>query len=68
LIFPFNYSTINNYAVTQAKGEYLLFLNNDTEVLTFDWIDAMVEQAQRPSIGLLVLSCYILINQYSMLG
>jgi O-antigen biosynthesis protein len=48
---PFNFSTINNYAVAQAKGEYLLFLNNDTEVIEPDWIEAMVEQAQRESIG-----------------
>jgi O-antigen biosynthesis protein len=51
LDIPFNYSKINNYAVTHAKGNYLLFLNNDIEVITPDWIDAMVEQAQRPSIG-----------------
>ncbi|MEH1874364.1 glycosyltransferase, partial [Nostoc sp.] len=51
LDIPFNYSKINNYAVTQAKGDYLLFLNNDIEVITPDWMDAMVEQAQRPSIG-----------------
>ena len=48
---PFNYSQINNYAVSKAQGDYLLFLNNDTEVITPDWIEAMVEQAQRPSIG-----------------
>ena len=48
---PFNYSKINNYGVDKAEGDYLLFLNNDTEVLTSDWIDAMVEQAQRNSIG-----------------
>jgi GT2 family glycosyltransferase/glycosyltransferase involved in cell wall biosynthesis len=48
---PFNYSQINNYAVRQAEGDYLLFLNNDTEVITEDWIEGMVEQAQRPSIG-----------------
>jgi GT2 family glycosyltransferase len=51
LDIPFNYSKINNYAVTQAKGDYLLFLNNDIEVITPDWMDGMVEQAQRPSIG-----------------
>ncbi|MBW4554985.1 MAG: glycosyltransferase [Trichormus sp. ATA11-4-KO1] len=51
LDIPFNYSKINNYAVNQAKGDYLLFLNNDIEVITPDWIDAMIEQAQRPSIG-----------------
>jgi O-antigen biosynthesis protein len=48
---PFNYSQINNYAVEQAQGDYLLFLNNDTEVNTPDWIEAMVEQSQRKSIG-----------------
>jgi GT2 family glycosyltransferase len=48
---PFNFSAINNYAAAQATGQYLLFLNNDTEVITPDWIEAMVEQAQRPSIG-----------------
>lgn len=48
---PFNYSAINNYAVTKANGKFLLFLNNDTKVITPDWIEAMVEQAQRPSIG-----------------
>ncbi|MDB5093381.1 MAG: putative glycosyltransferase [Candidatus Eremiobacteraeota bacterium] len=48
---PFNFSSINNYAARQSSGKYLLFLNNDTEILTPDWIEAMVEQAQRPSIG-----------------
>ena len=48
---PFNYSQINNYGVEQARGEYLLFLNNDTEVISKDWLEGMVEQAQRPSIG-----------------
>lgn len=48
---PFNFSRINNYAVSQSTGDYLLFLNNDTEIVTPDWIEAMVEQAQRPAIG-----------------
>jgi O-antigen biosynthesis protein len=48
---PFNYSKINNYGVSKAKGKYLLFLNNDTEVIAPDWMEAMVEQAQRSSIG-----------------
>jgi O-antigen biosynthesis protein len=51
LDIPFNYSKINNFAVTKATGDYLLFLNNDTEILTPDWIEGMLEQAQRPSIG-----------------
>jgi len=48
---PFNFSKINNYAVAKTSSDYVLFLNNDTEVITQDWIEAMVEQAQRPSIG-----------------
>ena len=48
---PFNYSQINNYGATKAKGDYLLLLNNDTKVVSPDWLEAMVEQAQRPSIG-----------------
>jgi GT2 family glycosyltransferase len=48
---PFNFSVINNDAAKKARGKYLLFLNNDTEVITPDWIEAMVEQAQRNSIG-----------------
>jgi GT2 family glycosyltransferase len=48
---PFNFAEINNYAAAQTTGRYLLFLNNDTEVVTSDWMEALVEQAQRASIG-----------------
>jgi glycosyltransferase involved in cell wall biosynthesis len=51
LDIPFNFSRLCNHGVSQAQGSYLLFLNDDTEVITPDWIDAMVEQAQRPAIG-----------------
>jgi O-antigen biosynthesis protein len=51
LNIPFNYSQINNLAVSEAAGDHLLFLNNDIEVIAPDWIEAMVEQAQRPSVG-----------------
>jgi len=48
---PFNFARINNHGARLSAGTYLLFLNNDTEVLTEDWMEGMVEQAQRPSIG-----------------
>ncbi|MBM3256363.1 MAG: glycosyltransferase [Candidatus Moranbacteria bacterium] len=48
---PFNFSTINNFAVSWSKNEYILFLNNDTEVITGEWLSAMLEQIQRPEVG-----------------
>ncbi len=47
----FNYSLINNFAVSYAKGELLLFLNNDTEVINPDWLTEMVSHAIRDEIG-----------------
>ncbi|VEP18323.1 putative glycosyltransferase [Hyella patelloides LEGE 07179] len=51
LDIPFNYSRLNNHAVAKSQGKYLLFLNNDTKIITADWLEAMIEQAQRPTIG-----------------
>ncbi|MGL3147732.1 glycosyltransferase family 2 protein [Enterococcus faecalis] len=48
---PFNFSTINNRAAKKAHGEYLLFLNNDTEVITENWLTLMVSFAQQERIG-----------------
>ncbi len=42
---------MNNYAAKYANGEYLLFLNNDVEILNSDWLEAMLEQSQRDEIG-----------------
>ena len=47
----FNYSLINNFAADEAKGDYLLFLNNDTEVIAPDWMDTMVAYCQREDVG-----------------
>ncbi|MBX3726864.1 MAG: glycosyltransferase [Xanthomonadales bacterium] len=55
---PFNYSALHNDVVTQAKGEYLLLLNNDTEVITPGWIEALLEHAQRPEVA--VAGCRLL--------
>ncbi|MCU9795196.1 glycosyltransferase family 2 protein [Enterococcus faecalis] len=48
---PFNFSTINNRVAKKAHGEYLLFLNNDTEVITENWLTLMVSFAQQERIG-----------------
>lgn len=48
---PFNYSAINNYAVRQTDGPWILFLNNDIEVIRADWLTNMAEHIQRPEVG-----------------
>lgn len=48
---PFNWSRVNNEGAAQAAGDYLLFLNDDTEILTPDWLESMLEFAQQPEIG-----------------
>lgn len=47
----FNYSRINNFGVAQAEGEYVLLLNNDTSVITPDWIEELLMYAQRKDVG-----------------
>lgn len=47
----FNFSSVNNFAVNNSRGEYLLFLNNDTEIITPDWIESLLQLAQRKDIG-----------------
>lgn len=48
---PFNFSRLNNLAAARADGDYLLLLNNDTEVVTREWMSALVEHAQRDEVG-----------------
>lgn len=48
---PFNYSAINNYAVTQAKGNVIVLMNNDIEVLSSSWLTEMVSHCLREDIG-----------------
>lgn len=48
---PFNYSQLNNRAVSQTRGEVLALLNNDIEVISPNWLSEMVSHALRPGIG-----------------
>lgn len=48
---PFNYSRINNYGASFAEGDFLLLLNNDTQVITVNWMEEMLMYAQRRDVG-----------------
>ncbi|MBA0167938.1 glycosyltransferase [Pectobacterium sp. CFBP8739] len=48
----FNFSAINNFAAEKAKGEVLLFLNNDTEITNGKWLEALLNHALRPEVGI----------------
>jgi len=48
---PFNWSRLNNLGAAAAKGDYLLFLNDDIEVISPDWLDVLVAEAARPEVG-----------------
>ena len=55
---PFNYSAINNFAASQTKGEFLVLLNNDIEVLTPEWLEWMLAYAQFPQHGAIGAKLY----------
>ncbi len=48
---PFNFSAINNFGAGLAEGEHLILLNNDTEVISPEWLGAMLAQSQRNDVG-----------------
>ncbi len=47
----FNYSRVNNLGVSQAKGEYILLLNNDVQVISVNWMEEMLMYAQRNDVA-----------------
>ncbi|MFZ1814299.1 MAG: glycosyltransferase [Rhizobiaceae bacterium] len=48
---PFNFSALNNLAVSQAKGDYVVLMNNDISVISPDWLEEMVGIALQPQVG-----------------
>jgi GT2 family glycosyltransferase len=48
---PFNYSWVNNWAVSHVTGEFLCFLNDDTTVITSDWLERLVARACQPGVA-----------------
>lgn len=47
----FNYSKLNNYGASKANGEYFVFLNNDTKIITDNWLETIISNCQREEIG-----------------
>lgn len=54
----FNYAKINNFGSGFAKGEYLLLLNNDTQVITVNWIEELMMYGQREDVGVVGAKLY----------
>ena len=54
----FNYSAINNFGEKSASGEYLLFLNNDVEVINPHWMEEMLGNCQRKEVGIVGAKLY----------
>ncbi len=47
----FNFAKINNFAVKYAKGDHMVFLNDDTQVITPDWLERMLEHSVKQNVG-----------------
>lgn len=54
----FNYSAINNFGASHAKGSYFILLNNDIEIITEGWIEEMLGNCQRPEVGIVGARLY----------
>lgn len=54
----FNFSKINNFAIRYSKGKHIVFLNNDTAIITLNWLENMLEYSQKPEVG--VVGCKLL--------
>ena len=60
----FNYSELINKGAEEASGEFLLLLNNDTEVITRDWIEELLMYAQRDDVG--AVGCKLYYPDYTI--
>jgi GT2 family glycosyltransferase len=54
----FNYSALNNFGVRHARGDYFVFLNNDMEIISEDWLDEMLGHCMRQGTGIVGARLY----------
>ena len=64
----FNFSAINNFAVSQTDSPYVLFLNNDTSVISKGWLREMLMYAQRDDVGAVGAKLYFSNDTYQHVG
>lgn len=50
--FEFNWSKLNNYGMTLAKGDVYVFMNNDMKLITPEWLERLAEKAMRDDVGI----------------
>jgi GT2 family glycosyltransferase len=55
---PFNFSRLNNFGASHARGSYLVLLNNDTEVISAEWLGSMLELCQLEGVGIVGAKLY----------
>lgn len=54
----YNFSAINNYGIANSSGEFIVLLNNDTEIITPDWLEHMIGTCQRKDVGIVGAKLY----------
>jgi len=64
----FNYSAINNFGASFAKGDYFVMLNNDIEIITEDWLEQLLGNCQRQEVGIVGTRLYYPDNTYQHAG
>ena len=65
---PLNLSAKLNQGAAQARGEHLLFLNDDTEIINPDWLEALLEYSQQPQIGAVGAKLYFADDRLQHVG
>lgn len=55
---PFNYAALNNFAVANCKGEYLVLMNNDVEIITESWLTELLGLCEQPDVGVVGAKLY----------
>ena len=64
----FNYSALNNFGFSHARGSYIICLNNDTQIISSDWMEELLGTCQRPEVGIVGAKLYYPDNRIQHAG